>query len=150
MTPACVAVVDGDAAIRSLIGDALADAGYEIRPFPDVATFLRRLGASAPDVAILDVGAERRDEDWQGVMECRRHPALTATGFIICSPDSIDDGDDNGLAPYPLDAAVAILPKPFALDALLQAVRHALGARADGAGLRQDNILAWPQARSSC
>lgn len=150
MTPARVAVVDRDAVIQGLMGDALTDAGYEVRPFPDVETFLRRLGPTAPDVAILDVRPERWADDWQHVMECRRHPTLAATRFIICSPDTISAGDENAVAPYPLDTAVAILPKPFAIDALLQSVRYALAAYAGDTGTRQGSILAWPRARSSC
>lgn len=125
-----VLVVDDDAAIRTVVGQALRRAGHEVTVVETLARLDRLLASGAPDVLVTDVILPDGDgiDHIRGVAE--RFPALP---IIILSAQ-------NTLTTAVRAAEVGAyeyLPKPFDLDALTNAVA---GALARGGVLVEDGL----------
>ncbi|MFE8583934.1 nitrogen regulation protein NR(I) [Sphingomonas sp. NCPPB 2930] len=125
-----VLVVDDDAAIRTVVGQALRRAGHEVTAVETLARLDRVLTGGAPDVLVTDVILP----DGDGIDHIRsvaaRFPALP---IIILSAQ-------NTLTTAVRAAEVGAyeyLPKPFDLDALTNAVA---GALARGGVLVEDGL----------
>lgn len=125
-----VLVVDDDAAIRTVVGQALRRAGHDVTAVETLARLDRVLAGGAPDVLVTDVILP----DGDGIDHIRdvalRFPALP---IIILSAQ-------NTLTTAVRAAEVGAyeyLPKPFDLDALTQAVA---GALARGGVLVEDGL----------
>ena len=117
-----VLVVDDDAAIRTVVGQALRRAGHEVTVVETLARLDRILSGGAPDVLVTDVILPDGDgiDHIRGVAE--RFPALP---IIVLSAQ-------NTLTTAVRAAEVGAyeyLPKPFDLDALTHAVAGALARR---------------------
>lgn len=114
-----VLVVDDDAAIRTVVGQALRRAGHEVTVVETLARLDRILAGGAPDVLVTDVILPDGDgiDHIRGVAQ--RFPALP---IIVLSAQ-------NTLTTAVRAAEVGAyeyLPKPFDLDALTHAVAGAL------------------------
>ncbi|TCP92938.1 two-component system nitrogen regulation response regulator GlnG [Sphingomonas sp. PP-CE-1A-559] len=114
-----VLVVDDDAAIRTVVGQALRRAGHDVTVADSLAQLERALAASLPDVLITDVILP----DGDGIDHVRsvaaRFPLLP---IIVLSAQ-------NTLTTAVRAAEVGAyeyLPKPFDLDVLTRAVAGAL------------------------
>ncbi|MCT8002124.1 nitrogen regulation protein NR(I) [Sphingomonas sanguinis] len=125
-----VLVVDDDAAIRTVVGQALRRAGHEVTAVETLARLDRVLAGGAPDILVTDVILP----DGDGIDHIRsvadRFPALP---IIILSAQ-------NTLTTAVRAAEVGAyeyLPKPFDLDALTNAVA---GALARGGVLVEDGL----------
>ena len=125
-----VLVVDDDAAIRTVVGQALRRAGHEVTAVETLARLDRVLAGGSPDVLVTDVILP----DGDGIDHIRsvaqRFPALP---IIILSAQ-------NTLTTAVRAAEVGAyeyLPKPFDLDALTHAVS---GALARGGVLVEDGL----------
>ncbi len=55
MSKRFVVVVEDEPFLRSLISDALTNAGFEVEAFGNAADAMRRLSKRDPDAAILDI-----------------------------------------------------------------------------------------------
>ena len=117
-----VLVVDDDAAIRTVVGQALRRAGHEVTTVETLARLDRILAGGAPDVLVTDVILP----DGDGIDHIRavaeQFPALP---IIVLSAQ-------NTLTTAVRAAEVGAyeyLPKPFDLDALTHAVAGALARR---------------------
>lgn len=120
-----VLVVDDDADVRIVLRMALEDAGYRVREAADGAGALALLRAAAQPLVVL-VDLVLRDTDngpallraIQAERRLRRHIYMAVTGLQVSTltPDVRE-----------LVAAVCreVVPKPFDLEALLDAVRRA-------------------------
>jgi len=125
-----VLVVDDDAAIRTVVGQALRRAGHDVTSVETLARLDRVLADGAPDVLVTDVILP----DGDGIDHIRsvaqRFPALP---IIILSAQ-------NTLTTAVRAAEVGAyeyLPKPFDLDALTHAVA---GALARGGVIVEDGL----------
>ena len=114
-----VLVVDDDAAIRTVVGQALRRCGHDVTSVATLAQLDRALAGGAPDILVTDVILP----DGDGIDHIRtvaeRYPALP---IIVLSAQ-------NTLTTAVRAAEVGAyeyLPKPFDLDALTQAVAGAL------------------------
>lgn len=114
-----VLVVDDDAAIRTVVGQALRRCGHDVTSVATLAQLDRALAGGAPDILVTDVVLP----DGDGIDHIRtvaeRYPALP---IIVLSAQ-------NTLTTAVRAAEVGAyeyLPKPFDLDALTQAVAGAL------------------------
>jgi CheY-like chemotaxis protein len=116
-----VLVVDDDKDIRDLLSDALAAEGYVVASARHGAEALERLRAFRPDLILLDL----------------MMPVMDGLAFIAAKKD------DPALADIPViamtaatwndvEGAVALLRKPFDLDAFLADVARRLRKRTAG------------------
>ena len=120
-----VLVVDDDAAIRTVVAQALRRAGYAVTTLETLGQLDRALAAAVPDVLVTDVvlpdgdGIERMGE------VAARFPALPI--IVLSARNTLTTAvraAELGAYDY--------LPKPFDLDELTRAVAGAL-ARSGGA-----------------
>ncbi|HEU0044753.1 nitrogen regulation protein NR(I) [Sphingomonas sp.] len=114
-----VLVVDDDAAIRTVVAQALRRAGHEVVTADSLAAADRALAAATPDVLVTDVVLPDGNGLDHLAIVAERHPALpvivlSARNTLITAVRATEAG------------AYEYLPKPFDLDALTQAVAGAL------------------------
>ena len=129
MSELIVHVVDDDAAMRDSIGFLLASANLQSRQYDSARALLRRVAELEPGCVLTDI----RMPEMSGldlVRELKQHgvahPIIVLTGHA-----------DVTLAVEAMKAGVVdFLEKPFAEQALLEAVRSAL-ARGEGQANRQ-------------
>lgn len=116
--PDHVLVVDDDAEIRALLGEYLERNGFRVSLAPDGREMRRALGASRPDIVVLDVML--RGED--GLALCRDLRAQSSLPVIMLTArvDEVDRiiGLEMGADDY--------LPKPFNPRELLARIKSIL------------------------
>lgn len=117
-----ILIVDDDAAIRTVVRQALKREGHEVRTAGSVAEMTRALDAGLPDVLVTDVVLPDGNglDVARGLIEA--HPELPVIVFSA----------QNTLATAVRATEVGAfdyLPKPFDLDVLAQAVSGALARR---------------------
>jgi len=124
MSAATVLTVDDDPIGRADLRRVLEDAGYTV--CEDARNGLEAVELARtqrPDLILLDLAMPRLDgvEATRRIMEERPVPIVVLTGHA---------GVEGGVADRALEAgAVSIVRKPFSENAVLGAVRDALGAR---------------------
>jgi FixJ family two-component response regulator len=115
----CIAVVDDEASVRTMLGRLLRLAEYQVAAFACGEEFLSSLAEWRPDCVILDVhmpGLSGFD------VQSRLRAAHIDVPVVF-----ITASDDLALAQNVLAAGgVELLRKPFSNDALLSAVGAAL------------------------
>jgi two-component system C4-dicarboxylate transport response regulator DctD len=111
----CVLIIEDDADSREAVTEALADAGFETRVAPDGLAAIGELqNNDPPALVLLDTRMPRMGGreflDW-----LQAHPEHANIPVIITSADVHADGHPR---------ALAMLRKPYDLDALLAIVRR--------------------------
>jgi len=110
-----ILVVDDTPALRMLLVDALADAGFEARGAEHGRAALAIAESWPPDAIILDIVMPVMDGP--GFLRARRErPALATVPVLVLTAQPAHDRQLQGLD------ATAILRKPYDLDELLDAV----------------------------
>jgi len=119
-----ILVVDDDAAIRTVVGQALKRDGHRVVAVATIAEAEMQLAASPPDVLVTDVVLP----DGNGLDLVERivaaHPGLPA--IVLSAQNTLTTAVRSNEV-----GAFDYLPKPFDLDALSQSVQSAL-ARGSG------------------
>ncbi len=116
-------VIDDEESIRSALEDMLIDEGYDVRTAPDGRQGLEIMEGWRPDVILLDLsmpvmgGRAFREAQLRLPQDLRGVPIIALTG----ARKAEEQGREIG--------AVAVLPKPFDLDALEAAVDKVLDGR---------------------
>ena len=139
-TSARVAVVDDDAATRMLLGELLVDEGFDVVVWDGEVDPLSFARVARPSVVIVDLhlGQGVHDDSAPLHEQLANDPRIDAA-IILCSADAI----------YLRDHAaeletndVIVVEKPFNLDDLVDAVRHAASrvVRAGGKSLSQSAL----------
>lgn len=128
-----ILVVDDDAAIRTVVAQALRREGFEVQKAASLAELDAALRVGVPDVLITDVVLP----DGNGIDRVREllaaHPGLPV--IILSALNTLSTAIQANEA-----GAYDYLPKPFDLDALTRAVKGAL-ARGQGMALASDETL---------
>ena len=115
MSPRIVFVIDDDEDLRSAICESLDDEGYLVEGFSRAEEGLEAVSRREPHVVIVD--------RWLPTMKGDELiAALRASRQVV--PVVLMSGDARFTAPLPDD--VRVLPKPFDMNQLLEAVRSAL------------------------
>ena len=119
-----VLVVDDDAAIRTVVAQALRREGHQVTTAATLAEMEVHLATALPDVLITDVvlpdgnGLDRLER------LSREHPGLPV--IVLSAQNTLTTAVRSTEA-----GAYDYLPKPFDLDVLARAVRGALGRGSD-------------------
>ncbi len=114
-----VLVIDGDATRLSLLGNALANQGYEPMTAPDGANALQQIArAGLPAAVILDQGV--RPVSAATVLAALRGAGFTGPSLLLCEPGG-EGGKPGGHA--------AVLAKPLEMQAVFPALERALAGR---------------------
>jgi DNA-binding NtrC family response regulator len=121
-----VLMVEDEAAVREALAEALRLEGYQVlitATVPEAEDMLKRLGRGAIQLVIANIHLTPDLEAREGYMLAQRwrvqYPCLP---FLLISGDS-----RNQDLPDIRAGLVRLLVKPFAIDALLTAIREALG-----------------------
>lgn len=115
-------IVDDEALIRWSLGEHLTNAGYEVVEAADGASALDILGAGAPvNLVVLDL----KLPDTDGLSLLRRIRDTWPVCKVVmmsafATAQDLHDARQSGVA--------EIIPKPFDVQYLLQAVEHELAA----------------------
>lgn len=125
--PTVIAVVDDDAAFGELVLDILALEGHRgttISPHGNVVDRLREARAA---LIVMDwrLGEGQEGPTAEPLLhDIAADPELRATPVVICSADMAALREH--VPQLPPELSVAVLEKPFAVDAFVQVVNHAL------------------------
>lgn len=134
-----VLVVDDDEMLLAVLAGALSSAGFAVDTAATAEQALRRFTAAIPDVCIVDVAMPGLDGFAfleRARMISPETPILMLSGF-----GGLDDAvraSEAGAANY--------LVKPIGADALVFAVREALGAAADHVALHRPMVSGEAEA----
>jgi FixJ family two-component response regulator len=121
--PPLILVVDDDESVRESLQSLLRSVGFAVKVFASAEEFLKASFSCDSDCLILDV----RMPGMSGI-ELHRH--LVASDCEVPVIFITAHGSDEGVRSRSLkDGAVGYLVKPFSEDALLNAVRTALGSK---------------------
>lgn len=140
-------VVDDDASVREALGSLLGSAAMRVESFASAREFLRHPRGEGPsclvlDVSMPDVSGLELQRELTGVGQQLPIIFITAHGDIPTAVQAMKAG------------AVEFLSKPFAENALFDAIRHALerdrtdqARRAELAGLNARRERLTPRER---
>jgi CheY-like chemotaxis protein len=120
--PDPILIVDDDTDVREVLGELLADEGYETRMCANGRAALEALrdGGARPRLILLDLMMPEMD-GWQFRAEQLRDASLRSIPVVVMTASRGVDRDDLGGA--------EVLQKPVGLGAILEAVeRNALRA----------------------
>lgn len=121
--PPLLAVVDDDADVRIALMRLIASAGFAVESFATGAEFLLSLERCVPDCLILDLQMPGMSGfDVQAALA--RNPRLRVPVVVITGHDTTESRSRA----HQFDAR-GYLPKPVDDEALLAAVRSAMGDR---------------------
>jgi two-component system, NtrC family, nitrogen regulation response regulator GlnG len=117
-------IADDDQAIRFVLGEALREAGREVRAFADAESLLTALeesgpGASKPDVVVSDV--RMPGTGGLKLLEQLKARGITAPVIVMSAFTDI-----TATAAAYRNGAFDYLPKPFDLDQMVAAVERAV------------------------
>ncbi|HEY3081485.1 MAG TPA: response regulator [Chloroflexota bacterium] len=126
-----ILVVEDDEAVRALLTELLAEAGYAVRAANDGPAGLELLRDWRPDAIVLDIALPGMD-GWAFRTAQRRVRGAVDIPVVVVS------GGHRIVAPSPELIPAAVVPKPFDVDELLATVarlvaHRPLGGRRDGA-----------------
>jgi DNA-binding response OmpR family regulator len=121
--PPRIAVVDDDRVCLQLVQELLEDEGFEVSTFDDLRGAYEFIKASQPDLVILDLIQERKPLGLGVLAAVAEDARLRGLPLVVLSADALRlQHLERGLH----DEGVAILSKPFDLQALVDLVRQAL------------------------
>lgn len=115
--PRSVLVVDDDAAVRTLLTDALQAAGFSVTAVPDGFSALNSVRRVLPDVVILDLGLPVLDgqefvDAWTTVMPLRVVPILVLSATAELPPLLTRLGVEGHITkPFDIDLVVAAVSR---------------------------------------
>ncbi len=113
--PTKILVVEDDAAIRSLILEALRCDGYFAEGAADAPSALQAIRSQRPDLIVTDYHLP--GSDGLELLRLLQHEGFSDVPALVVSAD-------NRPPEWP---ATSFIPKPFELEVILGAVRRALG-----------------------
>ncbi len=132
-------IADHDAELRERYRKFLTERGYHVQTSTDGLDCLAKLREATPAVLVLDLELLWGGGD--GVLawlrEERRAPRIPVL-LTASAPDRQDMGEFNG------PPVVDYLPKPFALDGLLQSIRSATAKKDRTPPSNLDRVPGYP------
>ena len=130
-----VMVVNDTQEILDLFNEILSEEGYEAILYSYAIQDLREVEQVKPDLIILDYifGAERIG--WQLLQKLKMRRSTETIPVIVCTAAVMEVREMEG---YLQAKGVGLVPKPFTIDDLLEAIEKALRLRDATAALREE------------
>jgi len=120
-----IAVVNDDTVFLDMMAAVLRERGWDVSVYREGDAAFEQLRVELPDVIILDIRMENPETGWT-VLELLTLDSQTAPiPVIVCSAAILDLRAHEGLLKK---YGIAVLPKPFSVDALYAQVDEALAA----------------------
>jgi CheY-like chemotaxis protein len=120
-----VVVVEDDRAFRAAVVAALEHAGYDVLATGEASEAYELIRSKRPAIVILDLMLGGMYEGWNILSLMRLDPVTQRIPVIVCSA-YVEELRKR--AEYLRAKNAVPVEKPFAIDALLEAVEDALGA----------------------
>ena len=136
MSNRCILVAEDDAAIRRVLADSLAGAGYEVRTAPDGRVALELLLSTPVDLALLDVNMPEISGFKLLKMMQKECPGIPSIILTAC-------GDEQDRVKGLQLGADDYVVKPFSIAELLARVAAVL-RRSPGRQLAVAQVLSFP------
>lgn len=128
--PLLVLLVDADQDIRDLVQAVLTDEGYEVTAISDTThdAIAAAVGQVEPDCILLD-GAEGTEfgESWAQAAYLATRSRVVPTVMFTAHAKAVAEAREGTSERSVAAGFAAIVPKPFLLDQLLEAVETATG-----------------------
>ncbi len=124
-----ILVVDDTVSLLSLMRMLLEDERYQVSVLQEGREAVEIIGASLPDLVILDL--KLADASGLDILQALKRRSATADIPVIVYTASVIDANavERLIAQHPARyAGVSVLQKPFELDTLLEQVQSVLGA----------------------
>jgi CheY-like chemotaxis protein len=115
-----VLVVDDNPDALHLLGEAIAEAGHDVRMAADGPSALLLVGTFAPDIAFLDIGLPAMD-GYELAGRLRRVPDLAHTRLVAISGYAHEVDRRRALA----SGFVEHLAKPLDVDRVMECIESA-------------------------
>ena len=115
-----VLVVEDDADVAAVVADVLADAGYEVVITDTAVGAMALVRHTQPCAIVLDLGLPYRSGA-KLLEDLKRTSSTAGIGVVVVSALA------GELPPSVASLAAAVMPKPFDVQALWDAVRAACG-----------------------
>lgn len=119
----CVLAIDNSDDVRDLYRELLGDGGYDVVTFGCHEARLDAMRQVAPDVVLLDCFLGCDPSGWELLQVLSLDPVLQRVPVVICTTDARVSGGDDRQA---IREGIQVLPKPFDVQELLNAVAVAL------------------------
>jgi len=133
-------IADGDAELCDLYRRFFTEGGYEVETSSDGLSCLRKLRQRAPVVLVLDL--ELRWGGGDGVLAWLREESPTHGIPVILTATA---GYAQDFAECSAPPVMDYLPKPFALNALLESVRSAVAKQGEKEPSNLNRVPAYPE-----
>lgn len=125
-----IVVVEDTSELLMLFGEILREEGYQVALFSSPLLAVEKISAASPHLIILDYLFGREAGGWHILQALKLNRETAGVPVIMCTGASRLTQELDG---YVATGAVALLPKPFSVDALLTVVEQMLaGARHKG------------------
>jgi DNA-binding response OmpR family regulator len=121
-----IIVIEDDPTLLSLLRDALTDEGYAVLLWAQAVGAYEFIRDRQPALVILDLRLERPESGWELLTLLRMSPHTAALPILVCSADS---ATLQARADELQALQVAVLAKPFTIDALLTVIQRLIQDR---------------------
>lgn len=118
-----IALVDDDPDFTGLVSELLRLQGWDVVICNEERDAIRCIQEEHVDLVILDIRMSTRQSGWTILEELQREPATESLPVVVCSA-AVDDIQRR--RPWLEERGIAVLPKPFDIDDLLQLIERML------------------------
>jgi DNA-binding response OmpR family regulator len=127
-----ILVINDTQEILELFDELLSEEGYEVVLYSQAIQDMAEIERIKPDLIIVDYIFGTEKTGWQMVQKLKMRRATAKIPLIICTAAIREVREIEGFLRM---KGIVLVPKPFDIDDLLEAVRMALRAAGDSASL---------------
>jgi DNA-binding response OmpR family regulator len=131
-----IAVFNHSPHILLLIESILKPKGFEVFTFVETLTDISKVVELTPDLVIIGHVKGFIDDEYEIIHEFRNNPETEAIPIIICTTGAAQIQQSGKIAGV---THLSIVPKPFNVRELVDAVHHALGVQTNSVSVNTDH-----------